>query len=221
MAFFTRLSTRGAMTFASLGLLAAPAAAQVHFTPFAGAYYSASSLGDLQDPSLAGAEVIQTSGVVVGGMIDLPLSPSFGIEFGGSIGISDARFQITQTLSGTQVTAFIDQSGWIAHTSITGRINATQTGNFFLFAGPGLSLRGGDAWTEDNAISQGLGSSDRIAFGGVVGLGVLARVAPGFTLDVRVETFVYTFDPDGDDPEFDSSANADILVKVGLRLPGT
>jgi hypothetical protein len=227
MASLTRLGTYGSIALVSLGLLTAPLAAQVHFTPFAGAYYSANSLGNLQDPTLAGAEIVQTSGVVVGGVLDLPLGNKFGVELGGSFGLSDGRFQITVTSGSNEFTGFVDESGYIAHASLTGRLNATQTGNFFLFAGPGISIRGGDAWTAPNAISPGLKSSDRMAFGGTAGFGVLARVAPGFTLDVRAEAFVYTFDPDGStDPvtfegaAFDSAINADIIVKVGIRLPG-
>lgn len=213
MAIFTRLSIRGAMMFASLGLLAAPAAAQVHFTPFAGAYYSASTLGSLQNPQLAGAEFVQASGVLVGANLDLPVGSKFGIELAGSFALSDPRFQITTVQSGIEVTSFADLPGWIAHASLAARLDATQTGNFFLFAGPGMSYRGGDAW-------EGGESSDLIAFGGVAGLGVLARVAPGFTLDVRVEAFVHSFDPDGSSTNFDSALNTDILVKLGLRLPG-
>lgn len=213
MAFFTRLTTRGAVTFASLGLLAAPAAAQVHFTPFAGAYYSASTLGSLQNPQLAGGEFVQASGVLVGANLDLPVGTRFGIELAGSFALSNPRFQFPISAGGITGKVFVDQTGWIGHASLAGRIDATQTGNFFLFAGPGVSIRGGDAW-------DGLEGSDLLAIGGVAGLGVLARVAPGFTLDIRVETFVYSFDPDAAGSDFDSAVNADIMVKLGLRLPG-
>jgi hypothetical protein len=78
--------------------------------------------------------------------------------------------------------------------------------------GPGLVYRGGDAWT-------GYTSSEKMSFGGVLGLGVIARVAPKFALEIQAEAHGYAFDADGSGTSFTNKFRPDILLKVGIPFP--
>jgi hypothetical protein len=94
--------------------------------------------------------------------------------------------------------------------------------NFFVVLGPALAYRSGKAWGTDWFALSG---SEKMGFGGMVGLGVIARVAPKLAVDVRVEAYGYSFDVDGAEgipslgTNFSSKFRPDVVLKVGIPFP--
>jgi hypothetical protein len=188
----------------------APLAAQVQITPYFTGYYP---VGKLAEATLQGVpfEAIQNQGLGFGANLGFMFTDVLGVELGGAYVFSGAFIRSCDASIApfclTTSPAQLKGSIMIGQLDLKFRPRGT---NFFFVLGPGFALRAGDAWSH-------LASSDKFSFGGMVGLGVIARVAPRFALEIRAEAYGYSFNPDP--TSFSSKFRPDVLLKVGVPIP--
>jgi hypothetical protein len=182
------------------------AAAQVEFTPFFASYYAVTPINSDVDGT-GTIEERQTPAPAVGGRLTFWLGSSFGIEGAGSFALSGTRFVADNDTGG-------DAGFSLGGTLITGSgrlLYRPARTNLHLLIGGGVVSRGGDTWDFTNITSK-------TDIGGVVGFGVKAAVTPKFSLNVGVESFLYSADPDGDGAAYDTEFQADIYVTIGIPI---
>jgi hypothetical protein len=183
----------------------ARAQAQFQAIPFVAGYYNLAGLGSSSDPDF---QAEQDNSVALGLTLSVMFSDIFGAELSGAWSPSNPRLQLCDP--GTGVCAFAPFNGSLILADLVAKYSPRRS-NVFGIAGLGLVKRGGEAWE---------GTDGLTSFAGILGIGVVAQVAPKFALDVRAESFFYTFDPDGSDTDvFDSALAVDILVKIGVPIP--
>ncbi len=206
-----QISALGALVFLGLGkpdTAVAQSRMQAQFIPFVAAYYSARQLGDVANPSLQGVQALQNNAIAFGGGLSVMFSDVAGVEASVAYALSDARIQ---ACTPADVCAYADLNGTLILGSVAAKLRPRRS-NFFAALGLGVTTRGGDIW-------QDLQGSEKLSLGGMLGIGVLSQVAPKFGLDVRVEAYVYSFDPDGSFTDFDSALATDFLIKIGIPIP--
>jgi hypothetical protein len=190
-----------------------PLSAQVSFTPFFASYYPVGKLGETTVSGVP-IEAVQNQGLGFGANIGYMFSDVLGVELGGlyvfsgayvrSCDASIAPFCLTTTPDSLK--------GSIIFGQLALRFRPRNS-NFFVLIGPAVVNRGGDAWS-------GYTGSEKMAFGGVLGLGVIARVAPKFALEIEVEAYGYSFDPDGSSSTtLEAKFRPDVVLKVGVPIP--
>jgi hypothetical protein len=206
-----RLSAGFAATVLLLGAAtASPLSAQIQVAPFFAGYYPVGNLG-----TSGQIEAIQNQGLGGGLGLGYMFSDQMGVQLVGTYLFSDAfvracNFDPTN-FPGLCLTSE-NLKGWIMMGDVVLKFRPPRS-NFFLLVGPSLVYRGGDAW-------QGYTSSEKTSFGGVVGLGVIARVAPKFALEIEADVHGYSFDPDGSTSTvFGKKFRPDLVVKVGVPIP--
>lgn len=181
------------------------AAAQFEFTPFFASYYALTPINSDVDGTGTIKER-QTPAPALGGRFTFWLGSSFGIEAAGSFALSGTRFVSDNATGGAGFS--------LAGTLITGSgrllYRPARTNLHFLIGG-GVVSRGGDTWDFANITSK-------TDIGGVVGFGVKASVTPKFALNVGVESFLYSADPDGSGSGYDTEFQADIYVTIGVPI---
>jgi hypothetical protein len=188
---------------------AGPVAAQVQVTPYFAGYYPVGNLG-----TSGQIEAVQNQGMGGGLSFGYMFSDRMGVQLAGTFLASDAFIRACNfdptNFPGLCLTSE-NLKGWILMTDLVLKFRPRNS-NFFLLLGPGIVYRGGDAWT-------GYSGSEKMSFGGVLGLGVIARVAPKFALEIQAEAHGYAFDPDASNPDFDNKFRPDIVLKVGIPFP--
>jgi hypothetical protein len=199
----------GALLLVIGAMGAAPLSAQVQVTPFFAAYYPVGNLG-----TAGQIEAVQNNGMGGGASLGFMFSDRLGVQLAGTFVASDAfvracNFDPTN-FPGLCLTSE-NLKGWIMMGDLVLKFRPRNS-NFFLLLGPGIVYRGGTAW-------DGYTTSEKMSFGGVVGLGVIARVAPKFALEIQVEAHGYSFDPDGSSTDFSAKFRPDIVLKVGIPFP--
>ena len=194
---------------------AAPVSAQVQVAPFFAGYYPVGNLGSTVIGGLP-VEGVQNQGLGGGLSLGYMFSDQMGVQLAGTFLVSDAFIrtcglgQLDPAFAGTCLQTE-NLNGWIMMGDLVLKFRPPRS-NFFLLVGPSLVYRGGDAW-------QGYTSSEKTSFGGVVGLGVIARVAPKFALEIQADIHGYAFDPDGSSTDFGKKFRPDLVVKVGVPIP--
>jgi hypothetical protein len=181
------------------------AAAQFEFTPFFASYYALTPINSDVDGT-GSIKERQTPAPTVGGRFTFWLGSSFGIEAAGSFALSGTRFVSDNATGGAGFS--------LAGTLITGSgrlLYRPARTNLHLLIGGGVVSRGGDTWDFVNITSK-------TDIGGVVGFGVKASVTPKFALNIGVESFLYSADPDGSGSAYDTAFQADIYVTIGVPI---
>ena len=188
-------------------VVATPAVAQkVQFAPFVAAYYSLRELGDLVDPSLQGGRALQNNATALGASVSFQLTDQLGVELASAYTFSDARVEACDAQG---FCTYADLDGMMILSSVAARLQPRRS-NFIGTAGLAVISRGGEVWE---------GTEGKTSFGGTVGAGVRAQVAPKFSLDFRASVYVYSFDPDGSDTSWEPALATDFLIRVGVPFP--
>jgi hypothetical protein len=196
----------------ALSLLAlAPAALQAQsrfeLTPFVASYYGLTHLAENTNGPFVGNDftVDQNNAFALGARLSVPVGNRFGLE-GEFIYTMSGLSIIEKDAAGEGLDGGISQDGNVMFGSVRAVISPARS-NLFLLAGPAIITRGGDAW-------DGVDSSDKTDFGGVVGLGIRANVTPRFRLNLTAESYLYSFSSNGSDSQF----QADVLVSIGIPI---
>lgn len=207
---------------AATGLLAlsamiprvAIAQATVELTPMFASYYA---LTEVHDDVTGDGSVKekQTNSPSIGARLGVWLNSSLGLEAAGAWTPSGTRFFTTESTGGIGA---ISLSGTIVTASGRLLYRPART-NLFLIVGGGIVSRGGDTWDEQ---VTGLPLTELTDFAGVAGFGVRASVTPKFALMVSVESYLYSFDPDGSGDIYPTKFQSDLYVSIGvpIRLSG-
>jgi hypothetical protein len=192
---------------------AGPLSAQFQVTPYFAGYYPVGNLG-----TAGQIEAVQDQGMGGGLSLGYMFSDRLGVQLAGTFLVSDAFVRACNfdpTNFPNLCLTSENLNGWIMLGDLVLKFRPANS-NFFLLLGPGMVYRGGDAWT-------GYSGSEKMSFGGVIGLGVIARVAPKFALEIQAEAHGYSFDPDGSDSSGGTSFSAkfrpDLVLKVGIPFP--
>jgi hypothetical protein len=210
MSMRLRLSAGLGAVLLVIGVMsAAPLSAQVQVTPYFAGYYPVGNLG-----TSGQIEAVQSQGMGGGASFGFMFSDRLGVQLAGTFLASDAFVRACNfdpTNFPNLCLTSENLKGWIMMGDLVLKFRPRNS-NFFVLLGPGLVYRGGDAWT-------GYTSSEKMSFGGVLGLGVIARVAPKFALEIQAEAHGYAFDADGSGTSFTNKFRPDILLKVGIPFP--
>ncbi|HWA16631.1 MAG TPA: outer membrane beta-barrel protein [Gemmatimonadales bacterium] len=227
----SHLSVRRLLALALAGaLVPAALAAQNRFevTPWVGSYYAVSSFYDddfdltnVGGTGTTNIKVSQDNTVMFGIRASVPMSQTIGIE--GSFGFarSNVNYVIKDAITDDGGDPLFDASRSDKSNVLIGSVRAVikpRRSNLNVILGAIVVNHSGDFWDND-ALDGKLTS-----FGGVVGLGVRANVTPRFSLNIRAEANLYSFDPDkGDDTEagfFPGKFQQDLVFSIGIPLGG-
>jgi hypothetical protein len=178
----------------------------VEFTPFFASYYALTPVNDDVDGSGTISER-QTPAPAVGARLTIWAGGSLGFEAAGSFAMSGTRF-VSETRGATGASFSLPGTLITASGRVLYRPART---NLHLLVGGGMITRGGDTWDFANITSK-------TTFGGVVGFGARAAVTPSFALNVSVESFLYSLNPDGAAAAYDPAFQADIYVAIGVPI---
>jgi len=208
------MRSRSVLSIVLVAAATQPLSAQrrVQVTPFLASYYSARELGNyVAPPDSAGLtyHVLQNSSPAIGVSAALMLSDVLGVEASGAYAFSAGRIQGCDQTAPV-VCSYLDLSGSLTMLSLAGRYRPRRS-NFEMVAGLNMDMRGGDLWS---------GRESNTSLGVLLGAGVIAQVTPKLPLNVRGELHAYSFDPDENDPDWNSAMALDFLFKLGIPLGG-
>ena len=209
-----------------LGLVAAPAAAQIQvdLIPYAGAYFTTNDLVAINLAGSAGdtatLKTSQRPAVLLGGRVDVWLSPTWGVEGNFAYAFSDGELK-SSFGGGTEdlCTTGADCSAYVWYGSVKAlyRIKPAPESQYTVhFAAGGAYIgRGGAFYDEGDA-------TDTSDIGGVIGIGVDVAVSPMFGVAVDLEDYVYTYktdiEIDGTTYPASSKIQNDLVFSVGLVI---
>ena len=197
------MSLTGLITVASFAAPRGVAAqGKIELTPFAGMYYTLTTMADdiFQDGS--NWDVRQLTAGAFGGRLAFWVSNTMGVEAAG-----------TYSKSGVRISNSAGDSLFFGKASLLSAsarlLYRPARTNLHAIIGLGVVHRGGDSW-------QGTDKLTKPAV--TAGFGVRAAVSPKFALNLNAEANIYSFDPDGSQAFFKSKTQADVIVTIGIPL---
>jgi hypothetical protein len=210
-----------------LGLIAAPAAAQIQvdLIPYVGAYLPTNDLAVISYATSTDQTNKVTFGqrasVLLGGRVDVWLSPKWGVE--GNFAYAFSQGEETSSVGG-QTDDSCSEAGadcgayvWYGSVKALYRIYPKPDAGYsvHLAAGPAFIGRGG-------AFYDGLEGSETSDIGGVLGVGVDVAVSSMMGLAIDFEDYIYKYktdvDIEGTTYEASSKIQNDLAFTVGLVI---
>jgi opacity protein-like surface antigen len=204
-----------AMVVVGVAPVAAVAQGKLEITPIFVSYYAAQTITDDADNNNTGVKLRQMAAAGFGGRITYWLTPSLGVEAEGLYTPSGTRFYIDDPAN--PVGASLGSNVTLGSARVLFRPSRT---NLYLLGGVGYLSRAGDFWDFYEDQIAGVPVEDLASISGVIGFGVRAAVTPRVALNVGVEAYFYSLNPQisGADAFNETNMQMDALVTIGVPI---